>query len=151
KPVAGAEVFLNPNIFGEVKTDPEGRYEFEKIRAGSYTLLARPPARSQPEESKDGLRIAMVTTYYPSATDFSLAQPLSIDPQSGFGDYDIRMQAAPVYRLRGIVTDESGTPAPDTELTLFPVTRTAPEPKVWFMRAGGLSMFATGIQSASSG
>ena len=93
-PAGGVEVNLNPNILGSVVTDREGRYSLENVKPGSYTLSARPPANARPEEAKDGTRIALVTTYYPSVSDQSLTQQIAFHGQGILDGYEIRMQTA---------------------------------------------------------
>ena len=113
KPAAGIEVSVYPNINAEVATtNEEGRFALHDIRPASYMLIARPPAIAKPEDARDGTRIAMVTTYYPSVADRSLAQPIEFRGQGDSGDYEIRIQTAPVHRVSGIVLDQKGKPLP---------------------------------------
>jgi len=112
KPAKGVEVRLNPNIMAnEVLTDDEGRFALENTRPGSYTLIAKPPDSAKPQQASDGTRIEMVTTYYPSAADQALAQQIVLSGQPDLGGYEIRMQSAPVYRVRGIVLNEDDKPS----------------------------------------
>ena len=77
KPAAGVEVSVYQWLMAEAPvTDKDGRFAFENVAPGSYTLVARPPPSAQPEQASDGTRTAMVTTYYPSVADLSLAQPV---------------------------------------------------------------------------
>jgi hypothetical protein len=153
KPAAGVEVSPYPNITAEMAvTDEEGRFALENIRPGSYMLIASPPKSAQPEVAADGTRTAIVTTYYPSAADQSLAQPIALHGQGDFsGGYEIRMQTAPVHRVRGIVLDAEGKPSPGAELTLFQVPQGTPEPMGLSRRAGGPSFFALGLRRGPSG
>ncbi len=152
KPAAGMEVSLYPNITADVAvTDSEGRFSLENIRPGSYTLMAKPPASAQPEQAPDGTRTAIVPTYYPSVADRSLTQQIVFHGQPDFGSFEIRMQTAPVHRVRGIVLDEAGKPSAGAELTLFPIPQSAPAPMGLSMRAGGRSVFALGLRPAPSG
>jgi len=151
RPAAGTEVSLFPNIMADVAiTDEEGHFALHDIRPGSYTLSAKPSKRAKPEETNDGARIAMVTTYYPSVADKSLAQQIVFRGPGDSGDYEIRMQTAPVHRVRGIVLDEEGKPSPGAELSLFPIPEDTPEPMGLSMRAGGLSLFAVGMRRVPS-
>jgi hypothetical protein len=151
KPLAGMDVNLNPNIWGNVVTDQEGRFALESVKPGSYTLSARPPASVKPEEAKDGTRTAMVTTYYPSVADGSLAQPIAFRGEGDLIGYDIHMQTAPVHRVRGIVLDEGGKPSPGAELTLFPSSNAPPSPMGLSSRAGRSSLFLMGARRAPTG
>jgi hypothetical protein len=150
KPAAGVEVSLSPNITADMSiTDAEGRFALENIRPGSYILIARPPESAKPVEAKDGTRTAVVTTYYPSVADQSEAQKIAFSGQGDF--YEIRMQTAPVHRVRGIVLDEAGKPAPGAELTLLPAPESTPGPAGLGQRAGGPSFFLMGVRQGSVG
>jgi hypothetical protein len=150
KPAAGVEVRLNPNIFGEVTTDNEGRFSLENIRPGTYTLIASPSSNAKPEVAADGSKTAMVTTYYPSVTEPSLAQPIAFRGEADLTGYEIRMQTAPVHRVRGIVFDEDGKPAAAAVVTLYPEPEGTPEPIGATMPVGG-STFSIGMRRAPFG
>lgn len=108
KPLAGAEVSLDPNITADsAVTNAEGRFALTEIRPGSYILLAKPPAGTKAEEAKDGTRTAMVPTYYPSTAEVSLAQRIVLRGEGG-PPYEIQMQTTEVHRVRGIVVNEAG-------------------------------------------
>ncbi len=157
KPAAAIEVSLYPNIMAEVAiTDEEGRFALHDLRPGSYTLIARPPKSAPPEEAppeaKDGARNVMVTTYYPSVAEQSLVQPIVVRGEGNVGSsYEIRMQTALVYRVRGIVLDEQGKPSPGAELTMFSNPEGTPGSMGLGMRAGGPSLFALGMRREPSG
>jgi hypothetical protein len=157
KPAAGVEVSVSPNIMAEVAvTDEEGGFTLHDIRAGSYTLIARPPKSVRPEqgpqEARDETRTAMVTTYYPSVADQSLIQQIVVRGQGNFGGgYEIRMQTALVHRVRGIVLDEEGNPSPGAEITLVQIRESTPRPMGLGMRAGAPSLFALGMRQEPSG
>jgi hypothetical protein len=69
----------------------------------------------------------------------------------GEGDsYEIRMQTAPVHRVRGIVLDEEGKQLPRAELTLLPAPEGTPGPMGLGSR-GGPSFFATGMRQDPGG
>jgi hypothetical protein len=156
KPATGVEVSASPNVMAEVAvTDEEGRFALHNIRPGSYTLIARPSKNVQPEqtvqEASDGIRTAMVTTYYPSVADQSLAQPIVVRGQGNFGGgYEIRMQTALVHRVRGIVVDAEGKPSVEAELTLLRVPADPPGPVGLGSRAGA-GVFALGMRREPGG
>ena len=131
-------------------TDREGRFALHDIRPGSYTLIARPPQNPTLAEENDGIGNTMVTTYYPSVADQSLVEQIVIPGPGGGRDYEIRMQTAPVHRVRGIVLDEQGRPSPEAQLTLLPAHEGTPAPAGLGMR-GGLSLFALGMRREPGG
>ncbi|HEY6346804.1 MAG TPA: carboxypeptidase-like regulatory domain-containing protein [Bryobacteraceae bacterium] len=151
KPLAGAEVSLNPNITADMAiTDKEGRFRLDEIRPSSYKLIAKPPAGAVPVEARDGTRTAIVPTYYPSAADPSQAQPILLQGQTA-PEYDIQMQSAVVHRVRGIVVREEGKPAPDVELTLFRMPEGVPGAMALGRRFGGPASFAIGLRPEPRG
>lgn len=95
---------------GQVKTTgDDGSFVFENLPSGSYTLVARPQASAS--RVQDGVRTEILPTYFPSVLDLSAAQEIRLQPGADQAGYDIRLQAAPVYRLRGVVLDPSGKPS----------------------------------------
>ncbi len=151
KPFAGVEVSLDPNITADnAITDQEGRFTLADLRPGSYLLIARPPQRVEAQKSSDGSRTAIVTTYYPSAVDPSLAQHVVLSGLGG-ADYEIRMQIATVHRVRGIVLNEEGKPSPEAELNLLQIPEANPEPLALSQRTRGLGLFAMGLRPRASG
>jgi hypothetical protein len=146
KPLAGAEVSLNPNITADMAvTDKEGRFRLDEIRPGSYKLIAKPPGSAVPVEAKDGTRTAMVPTYYPSAAGPSEAQPIMLQGQTP-PEYDIQMLSAEVHRVRGIVINEDGKPAAGVELTLFRTPEGVPAAMALGRWLGGPASFAIGLR-----
>ncbi|HEY7335650.1 MAG TPA: carboxypeptidase-like regulatory domain-containing protein [Bryobacteraceae bacterium] len=146
KPAAGVEINLTPNILGGVTTDGEGRFAIEQIKPGSYTLSAKPPGSAAPVQAKDGYKTAMVATYYPSVVDQVLAERIVFSGQGDLSGYDIRMQAAPVHRVRGIVLDEDGKPSPGAEMSLSPRVQNASGVMGLGTRADGIRFFAAGLR-----
>ena len=146
EPASGVEVSLSPNIMAEDGvTDAEGHFELGSVRPGSYTLVAKSPKGAKPEEAKDGTRTAMVTTYYPSTAEQSLAEKIVFPSQGFSGEYEIRMQTAIVHRVRGIVLDEAGKPSPGAELSMLPLPEGSPVPmgmSAW----PGRTTFALGLR-----
>jgi protocatechuate 3,4-dioxygenase beta subunit len=108
KPAAGAKVDLGGGKM--VQTAEDGSFTIEKVAPGSYTLIAR-PAIANAKLMQDGVRMAILPTYYP--------QEITVKPGMDQGGYDIRLQAAPVYRVRGVVLDPDGKPAPKAVVELL--------------------------------
>jgi hypothetical protein len=107
KPAARAKVDVGG---GQVKTTSEdGSFVFENLPPGSYTLVARPQASAS--RVQDGVRTEILPTYFPSVLDSAAAEEIRLQPSLDQGGYDIRLQAAPVYRVRGVVLDPAGKPS----------------------------------------
>jgi hypothetical protein len=81
-------------------TDAEGAFVFDNLDPGSYGVLAR---------------ANHVRTYYPATVDPALAEPIIVRAGEDQSGYEIRLQPAPrTYRVRGLVLDAAGKPAPRT-------------------------------------
>jgi hypothetical protein len=151
KPLSGVEVSFAPNVLGSVTTDREGRFTIDEVRPASYILSARPGASAKPLELPDGTKTAMVTTYYPSVTDVSLAEIIEFRGDGDLNGYEIRMRTAPVQRVRGIVLKENGKPAAQAEVSLLFNPESAPGILGLSMRPGGSTVFALGVRLPPSG
>lgn len=145
KPLKGATVAFIPNLLGGDSTDEDGRFKFEDVRPGSYTILAEPPESAKPLVAKDGSRTTMARTYYPSVTDQSLAQSVVIG-NGGPSQFEIRLQTLLVQSIRGRVVDDDGKPVRDVELTLIPNRRNSDSAMGLTLRSGGRSLFAIGLR-----
>jgi protocatechuate 3,4-dioxygenase beta subunit len=109
KPAAKVEVTITLGPDGFTSTNDDGAFVFDKLRPGSYTIRASPPANSK-AVVRDGVRIETVTTFYPSATDRTDAQMIAVRGGSDQNGFEIRLQEVPVYRVRGVVVDDAGKP-----------------------------------------
>jgi hypothetical protein len=105
----------NPMSQGEVKiinrnsvpVAADGTFTIKELEPGSYTLAAVPKATRVPE----GARVP-VTTYSP--------EPLVVRGDVDVTGYEIRLQTAEVYRVSGVVLDETGNPKPKVLVQLLP-------------------------------
>ena len=115
---AAAKVEVQAGDFKSATTDDDGRFAFDNLEPGSYTLLAKPASKGSQARSPEGERIEVLPTYFPSALDRGQAEVLSMQAGANLSGYDIRLRSAPVYRVRGVVLDEAGRPAEKAEVTL---------------------------------
>jgi hypothetical protein len=111
-------------------TDDKGRFFSEYLQPGPYQLRARPvlagtwlqqrlkivsPLPEKPPEEKQW---AWVTTYFPNAINIEGADTITVREGDDLSGYEIRLRSAPVYRLRGVVSDAAGKPVGGAEVSL---------------------------------
>lgn len=111
EPAAGIEVGINS--FVSVKTDTEGQFVLTGVRPGSYTLFAKP----QPDKTNE--RTKIVETYYPSIMDRAQAASIVVHGGDDLPGFEIRLRTSPVYRIRGVVLDETGKQLADATVKLL--------------------------------
>ena len=112
KAAASAHVILirGPELSFTATTDADGRFAFAQLDPGAYTLLAAPSAST-----------GDVATYFPSSVEERGAQRIVI---GGNAEVDgFQLQTAPVFRVRGVVTDNYGRVAPRATVRLMPITQ----------------------------
>ncbi|HEY1239991.1 MAG TPA: carboxypeptidase-like regulatory domain-containing protein [Bryobacteraceae bacterium] len=116
KPVPDVEVDIRRSRGGlalhTAITDEAGAFIFDQLDSGSFVLFARPKSQSSENE------IMIVPTYFPSVEERVQAEKILVRAGRDISGYEIRLRAAPVYRISGRVVDESGQPAPHATLAL---------------------------------
>jgi hypothetical protein len=111
----------NPVSQGEVKVisrnsvplAADGTFTVKELEPGSYTLAAIPKAARVPEGSR-----VPVITYAPG--------PVVIRGDADVSGVEIRLQTAEVYRVSGVVLDETGNPKPNVAIQLLPKIQSGP-------------------------
>ncbi len=111
----------NPMSQGEVKivnrnsvpVVADGTFTFKELEPGSYTIAAIPRATRVPE----GARVPVVT-YSP--------EPIVIRGDMDVSGVEIRLQTAEVYRVSGVVLDETGNPKSKVAIQLLPKIQSGP-------------------------
>ena len=103
KPAAKVQVALGPEYEKKTITDGDGAFVFENVQSGQSGLAAF-----------DG----HVRTYFPATTDPGFAEPISIRPGEDQGGYEISLQTANVYRVRGVVLNAAGNPSANSIVRL---------------------------------
>jgi hypothetical protein len=134
KPSPKVTVEIGPFITED--TDAEGRFEFQDLRPGTYTLRAVPP---RPVKASDGPQL--VTTYYPSALDESEAERIPVRGGADLAGYEIHLRTSAVYRVRGVVLDETGKPAANANVSLL-----RPQTTTQFLAGRGMIGIPVGTQ-----
>ncbi len=105
KPAAKVQVMLGPRYDTKTLTGDDGAFVFENVPPGRISLAAF-----------DG----HVRTYFPATTDPAFAESISVRPGTDQGGYEIRLQTANVYRVRGIVLNAAGKPSANSIVSLSP-------------------------------
>ncbi len=95
------------------QTNDLGEFRLYDIAAGTYYIAAAPPmAFSAIGGNAAGAAgaTALATTFYPGVTDSAAAQPVAVTAGETASNTSFTMQVAPVFRVSGVVIDESGNP-----------------------------------------
>jgi len=105
QPMSQGEVkIVNRNT---VPVAADGTFTATELEPGSYTIAAIPRAARVPEGSR-----TPVITYS--------SEPLVIRGDTDVSGYEIQLQTAEVYRVSGVVLDETGNPKPKVAVQLLP-------------------------------
>jgi Carboxypeptidase regulatory-like domain len=108
-PVSQAEVkIVGRNI---VPVAADGTFVMKDLEPGWYTLAAIPTATAVPEGAR-----APVPTYTP--------EPIVVRGDADLSGYEIRLQTAEVYRVSGVLLDETGVPKAGVPVQLLPAIQT---------------------------
>ncbi len=131
-PVPKARVTLAPwpgVNSSRVTTDKDGR--FEVSGSGSFSLMAQPAEGMEPppQPPSGEQRTAWVPTYFPGTILRADAQRIVLLSGADQDGYEIRLRAAPVYKVRGIVLNDTGKPAPGIPVKLVAPDRQNGEPE----------------------
>jgi protocatechuate 3,4-dioxygenase beta subunit len=113
------QVSGSSTIVMTVTANDKGEYASpESMPAGAWTLSAIAPPAWKPPEPREGQILGWAQTFYPSVTDSGLAVKVDVPPGSQVADLDIKLAAAPVYRIRGVLFDVHGDPVPKASVEL---------------------------------
>ena len=126
------------------KTDQDGRFSFQGLWPGGYLLEAQPIRSSlqggmtsgsaskkaaqpdpplAPPPAGEGERLVWANTFYPNVVERSQAARIAVRAGWDLTGYDIRLQAVPVYRLRGVVFGDDGKLAAGVEVGIASADR----------------------------
>jgi Carboxypeptidase regulatory-like domain len=104
-PISQGEVKLANRIAVPVAAD--GTFTIKELEPGSYTLAAIP----KPTRVLEGARVPVIT---------AAPEPIVIHGDADISGYEIRLETAEVYRVSGVVLDETGNPKPKVLVQLLP-------------------------------
>lgn len=120
KPVARAPVGVGLNAARGYETDADGQFQIKGLRPGAYWLRARvPPPSAASKPAQTPQPDSVVPTYYPSVLTESEAELIHVRPGADLAGYDIHLRTSRVYRIHGVVLDETGKPVPNVTVSLF--------------------------------
>jgi hypothetical protein len=101
------------------KTNEKGEYSVTDVRVpGPWRVSATAPLSWTPPEPRDDRRLGWAQTFYPGVTDPQLAAEVMVRPGGDLWNVDIKLAAVPVHRIRGVLLDLGGDPAPKVTVAL---------------------------------
>jgi len=127
KPAVKVQVALGPRYETKTVTNGDGAFVFENVQPGQVSLAAF-----------DGHS----RTYFPATTEPGFAELISVRPGEDQSGYEIRLQAATVYRVRGVVLDAAGKPSANSIVRRWPYQPSAGGPQVMIAPAGSTAVFS---------
>jgi Carboxypeptidase regulatory-like domain len=150
-PAAGLEVELRSAQGGfaafTATTGSDGSFVFDQLSLGSFLLYAKPKPEPAVRDS-DRSRLELVPTYFPSVEERVQAEKILVRAGLDLSGYEIRLRAAPVYRVRRTVVDQSGKPEPHATVTLISTAEGMSGPNY---DTGGLIVFGILRQETETG
>jgi hypothetical protein len=135
KPAANVQVALGPGYQKKATTNEEGAFVFEGVQPGQHSLAA----------SGENAR-----TYFPATTDPESAESIPVLPGADQGGYEVRLQTARAYRVRGVVLDTAGKPSANTIVQLLPDLPAMHEHQFAMAISGSPTMFSLSSRPAGA-
>ena len=108
--------FVPAPMQGSQQTNDLGEFRVSGLASGEYYVAAtrgNALALGGPvttAASSGSARTVLTTTFYPGTTDPAAAQSIAVAAGAEVGNLVFTMQAAPAFRMSGLVVDEDGTP-----------------------------------------
>ncbi|HKD07581.1 MAG TPA: carboxypeptidase-like regulatory domain-containing protein [Bryobacteraceae bacterium] len=131
EPVPNAAIFLHwgenwlcrtPSCLGilrQTRSDRNGAFSITDLDVpGAWLLSAIAPSSLTPPERRDDRRVEWAQSFYPGVASAQLAVRVIVGTGGDVSNLDIRLVAVPVHRIRGVVLDINGDPAPKAVVTL---------------------------------
>jgi Carboxypeptidase regulatory-like domain len=111
-----ADVAVRLGWHDPTQTDADGRFELDQLRPGAYWLFASPLDKASAANSA---HTHLIPTYYPSTPNMAEAERIRVRPGADMAGYEIHLRTSPVYRVRGVVLDETGKLVPKVHVRLL--------------------------------
>ncbi|HEX3877174.1 MAG TPA: carboxypeptidase-like regulatory domain-containing protein [Bryobacteraceae bacterium] len=103
----------------DLTTDSNGKFTTaDFFSPGRWLAAAIAPQTFKAPPDRDQQKLTWMETFYPSAVDAQFASPVDVRAGLELPLVEIRLRAAPAFRLRGRVLDEKGNPAARAALAL---------------------------------
>jgi hypothetical protein len=121
-PVPGSMVELTApyrRTFEQDTSGIDGSFAFEHVGPGNYTLLAVAPLSWKPPAPVDGQEFAWLPTFFGGVSFREGAASILIGPGGNTSGQDVKLLAAAVHHLRGIVLDPAADAAPGVKVELW--------------------------------
>jgi hypothetical protein len=104
------------------ETGKDGRFTFERLQPGTYTLMAYFGTEARHEGPTEPAQ-----TWYGDVTDSRDAAPITVMSGNDLTGYDIVLRRVPVFRITGKVLDDRGDPAAGAKVEMGVAQTTARE------------------------
>lgn len=130
RPAAHAQVEITDPSPTMAESDDQGRFVFEDLPPGFYTLSVRPAdgwKAPEPEAGSDQT-LGWARTWYPGVARADAMTPVVMAPGSALADVELRLMAAPAHAIRGVLRNPDGTPAGKLTITLADEVERVPPP-----------------------
>jgi hypothetical protein len=130
---SGQNRLLPAPMTGPQQTNDLGEFRISGLAPGDYVVAVMPRAFAAfggpgvvPQRSSGSSHTTLVPTFYPGTVDSAAAQMLTVAAGAEVGNISFTVQAAPGYRVSGVVVDESGAPIADAMVMLNLDSRNGP-------------------------
>jgi Carboxypeptidase regulatory-like domain len=116
--------FMPAPTQGLQQTNDLGEFRVTGLASGEYYVAGMRGTNvyggpAAPPVAGGGARTALTTTFYPGTTDPAGAQSIAVEAGREVSSIIFTMQAAPAFRVSGLVVDENGAPVARAMVTLM--------------------------------
>ena len=122
---SGQNRLLPAPMMGPQQTNDLGEFRISGLAPGDYVVAVMPRGFAAfggpgvvPQRSGGASHTTLVPTFYPGTVDSAAAQMVTVAAGAEAGNISFTVQAAPGYRVSGVVVDESGAPIADAMVML---------------------------------
>jgi uncharacterized GH25 family protein len=102
----------------QAKSDEKGEFSFNELAPGPWLVSATAPRNWKPPDSRGDERLGWAQTYFPGVIDPQLAEAVMVRPGDEQWNADIKLESAPVHRVRGRLLNAGGDPVNEVLVSL---------------------------------